>query len=114
LARGKYKCGGVKLRSCLGINTNVVRVKLRSCQGINTDVMGVKLRSWLEVNTNVVGLNEILARGNYIRLNLIPTMFVFIPSQDLNLNPTTFVFTPKQDPNLTLPRLYLPLDRTSI
>ena len=25
------------------------------------------MRSWLGVNTNVVGLNEILARGNYIR-----------------------------------------------
>ena len=57
LARVKYKCGGVKLGSWLGINTNVVRVKLRSWLGINTDVMGVKLRSWLGVNTNVVELN---------------------------------------------------------
>ena len=42
LAKDKYKRGGVKLRSWLGINTNVV---------------GVKLRSWLGINTNVVGLN---------------------------------------------------------
>ena len=42
LARDQCKRGGVKLRSWLGINTNVV---------------GVKLRSWLGVNTNVVTLN---------------------------------------------------------
>ena len=50
LARGKYKRGGVKLRSWLGVNTNVVGVKLGSWLGVNTN--GVKSINGIQTDSS--------------------------------------------------------------